>query len=529
MVRLITAALLLPSLLHAQADLDAYISTGDNHWLGSSLPVDSARSIEDTFEFLNKVCAVKRVYWRGLEEATWVQTFDERPENCRYYSFWQWIRRLYRDVDPDVLAAQAARKRGMELWGVATMFDWGAQADTPGFGDYPNNSESRLRLQHPEWVPIDRHGFRRQGGPIELAYPEARKALVDLHAAEMRRVGYDGLVFLTYLENYSLRFQDEFGFSPPIVDEFQKRVRQDLLKVPFSRTASREDWLRIRGGFVTDYLRELKAELAKDRRQLGLFVDPHDIRQPQPWNVPETMRTAGAHHMDLETWVRDGVVDLLAVYGYCAPQLQDAAVRDCRWLVRDTATKVSVLTSSPMVEKWQSLRKEGVRTVMSVSEDVHFASRGPVPEQVAEALSSGDLARVCKALAQVIEGKLAAEPSILVSLAKDGNLIQRRLALQALALTKDAAVLPVIEAALDDPENGIRCMAAHVLRTLNGDSTVPALLAAVTKHGNHPLREVAANTLMGLKPFPRELIHETLAESNNPHVRTVVLRALSPQ
>jgi hypothetical protein len=282
------------SLTAAEPTLDAYISTGDNHWLGSSLPIDSPRSIEDTFEFLQKACGVKRVYWRGLEEATWVQTFDERPDNCRYYSFWQWIRRLYRDVDPDVLAAQAARRRGMELWGVATMFDWGAQADAPGFGDYPSNSESRLRLQHPEWVPVDRHGFRRQGGPIEFAYPEARKALVDLHVNEMRRVGYGGAVFLTYLENYSLRFQDEFGFNPPVVMAFEKRVRRDLLKEPFTRTASREDWLRVRGGFVTDFLRELKTELVKDGRKIGVFIDPHDIRAPQPWNVPELLRAAVA-------------------------------------------------------------------------------------------------------------------------------------------------------------------------------------------------------------------------------------------
>lgn len=507
--------------------LDAYISTGDNHWLGSSLPVDSPQSIEDTFEFLQKVCSVRRVYWRGLEEATWIQTMDERPENCRYYSFWQWIRRLYRDVDPDVLAVQAARKRGMEIWGVGTMFDWGAQADTPTFGDYPMNCESRLRLQHPDWVPIDRHGFRRQGGPIELAYPEARKALVDLHANEMRRVGYDGMLLLTYLENFSLRFQDEFGFSPPVVDAFQKRVRRDLLKEPFSRTASREDWLRVRGSFITDYLRELRTELAKDKKELGVFVDPHDIRLPQPWNVPELMRTAGAHHLDLETWVREGIVDMLPVYGSCAPQLQDAAIRDCQWLVRNTPTQVSVLTSSPMVEKWAALRTLGVRTIASLNEDAHFASRGPVADQDAAALQSGVLARTCKALTQVIEGRLPAVSSALIPLAKSGNLVQRRLALQALALTKDAEAVGVVEEALNDPENGIRCMAAQVLRTFNGPNSTSAVLRAVEKHGNHPLRETAANCLLGMKPFPRETLHKALAETKSEHVRMVALRALS--
>lgn len=507
--------------------LDAYISTGDNHWLGSSLPIDSPQSIEDTFEFLQKVCGVKRVYWRGLEEATWVATMDERPENCRYYSFWQWIRRLYRDVDPDVMAVRAAHKHGMEIWGVSTMFDWGAQADTPCFGDYPMNCESRLRLQHPDWVPMDRHGFRRQGGPIELAYPEARKALVDLHANQMRRAGYDGMLLITYLENYSLRFQDEFGFSPPVVEAFQKRVRRDLLKEPFSRTASREDWLRVRGSFVTDYLRELKTALAKEKKQLGVFVDPHDLRLPQPWNVPEVMRTAGAHHLDLETWVREGIVDILPVYGSCAPQLQDAAVHDCQWLVRNTTTQVSVLTSSPMADKWAALRTQGVRTIISLNEDAHFASRGPVADQDATALQSGDLARTCKALAHVIEGRLPAVESALIPLAKSGNIVQRRLAMQALSLTKDAGALAVVEGALNDPENGIRCMAAQVLRTFNGPNSAGAVLRAVEKNGNHPLRETAANCLLGMKPFPRESLHKALDETRSEHVRIVALRALS--
>lgn len=521
------AVILAAPFLHAQPVLDAFVSTGDNHWLGSSLPVDSPQSIEDTFDFLQKACGVQRVYWRGLEEATWIQSMDERPENCRYYSFWQWIRRLYREVDPDKLAVQAARKRGMDIWGVGTLFDWGSEADTPGFGDYPANSESRLRLQHPEWAPVDRHCFRHQGGPIELAYPEARKALVDLHMDETRRVDYDGILMLTYAENYSLRFEDEFGFNEPIAREFKKRYKRDLLKDPYTRYAGREDWLRLRGEYLTTYLRELKAELAKTHKKLGVFMSPQNIRQPLPWNVPELMRTAGAHYLDVDTWVRDGIVDLLPVYGNSSPQLQDAAIRDCRWLVRNTPVEVSIMTSSPLAEKWKPLQNDGLRTIAAISEDAMFAERGPVPEQTAAALGSGDLARVCKALSQVIAGKLPAVSADLLPLAQKGNLVQRRMALQALGLTKDATVLPLIERSLVDTENGIRCMAAQVLRTFHGEGAAAAILAAMDKLGNHPMREVAGTALMGMKPFPREILHKTLAESKNIQSRIVALRALS--
>ncbi len=506
--------------------IDAYISTGDNHWLGNSLSIDSKQSIDDTMEFLHSACGVQRVYWRGLEEATWIQTITERPENCRYYSFWQWIRRLYREVDPDVTAVQAAKKRGMEVWGVGTLFDWGAPADTPGFGDYPFNCESRLRQEHPEWAPVDKHGYRRQGGPIELAYPEARAALVKLHVDEVLKAGYDGMTFLTYVENYAIRFQDEFGYSAPIVAEFKRRYKIDITQEAFTRYASKQDWYRLRGEYVTAYLRELKAELAKHNKKLGMFIGAHDIRTPQPWNVPEMMRTSGMIHFDLETWVKEQIVDLLMVNGNSSGQIQDAAVRECLWLTRDSSTSVTALSSSVHTDRWKPLQAKGMRMIISLNEDAHFAGRSATPEQTADALTSGDLARTCKALAQIIEGKLQAPASAIEPLAQTGNIIQRRLALQALSTLGKEGV-PAITKALSDPETGIRCMAAQCLATAYDQDSAKALLKAVEDFGNHPLRESAVNTLLKMKPFPRELLTERALNSDNDSERIVCFRALS--
>src|SRR5437588_691962 len=73
---------------------DAYISTGDAHWVSALLPFDSPASIESSFDLLKNATGARRVYWRGLEEATWIASMRERPENARYYSFWQWIRQV---------------------------------------------------------------------------------------------------------------------------------------------------------------------------------------------------------------------------------------------------------------------------------------------------------------------------------------------------------------------------------------------------------------------------------------------------
>ena len=367
--------------------LDCFISTGDNHWVGSWLPIDSKASIEASFDLLKQL-GVRRVYWRGLEEATWVDTFLVREENCRYAQMWKWWRQLDKEVDTDRIAVEAAHQRGMEIWGVATMFDWGSSADTPCFGDFPHNSESRLRIEHPEWVPVDRSGVLKQGGPIELAYPEARRALVDLHMKFMKRDGYDGMAFLTYVENYSTRFQDEFGFNDPIVAEFKKRTGLDIRAKPFTRMASRDDWYALRGEYVTAYLRELKRELAKGGKKLGMFINPAQTHFPQAWNVPELMMTGGHIYFDLEAWVREGLVDEFIAYGSSAMQLH--ATEDLLWLTRQTKTSVSTLTSSPFAERWKSFHDRGVPTALAVGEEDAYLDRCNLPEQPIEVLRGKD-------------------------------------------------------------------------------------------------------------------------------------------
>jgi hypothetical protein len=430
-----------------------------------------------------------------------MDTFLEREENCRYAGWWKWCRQIYRDVDPDKTAVEAAHRRGMEIWGVGTMFDWGSSADTPCSGDFPHNSESRLRLEHPEWVPVDRSGALRQGGPIELAYPAARRALVDLHMKFMRRDGYDGMLFITYAENYSMRFQDEFGFNDPIVQEFKKRTGLDIRAKPFTRMASRDDWYALRGEYVTAYLRELKAELAKSGKKLGLFVNPGRTHFPQPWNVPELMMTGGHIYFDLETWVRDGLVDELIAYGSSAAQPR--ATEDLLWLTRQTKTSVSALTSSPFAERWNSFHNRGVATVLAVGEEDAYLDRSNLSAPSIDALRGNESLPRLKALSQVIHGKIKATVADLAPLTKDPNLLVRRMALLALGKMKDPETLPFIEAGLEDAENGVRCIAAEALREINRPGSTAKLLAAIERFGTHPLMESTVPTLTKIQPFPR--------------------------
>ncbi len=508
--------------------LDVFVSTGDNHFLGSSLPVDSPASIGATFDLFKNVNHVRRIYWRGLEEACWVSSMHARPENPRYYSLWTWMQWLYEHVEPDQVAVKAAHERGLEIWGVGTMWDWGSPADTPTFGDYPFPFESKLKLEHPEWAAVDKYGTRRQGGPIELAYPEARKALVDLHVKEAVKAGYDGITFLTYAENYSMRFQDEFGYSDPIIEDFKKLHKVDLRKEGFKRGASREDWMRLRGTYITAYLRELRAALKEHHIKLGVILNGNDGHASLTWNVPELMKTAGSQYMDLETWVREGLVDCLTVYGNCSGTAQLKTLEDLLFLCRQTGVEVSLMTSSPLAPGRETLHERKVPCVLAVSDDAQHLSRGFIPHQTAEGLKSANVWERLRALGEVADGELTATVGELAPLVKAANLIERRMALQALGKSKNTEAFALIEPGLRDEENGVRCAAALALGDLRDPRAFQPLLKAVAEHGNHMLVECAIIALRKLSPAPVKELAEVVKNDKNPMVRMVAMRSLMP-
>lgn len=502
---------------------DCYISTGDNHWLATSLPIDSPASIAASFDLL-KSLGVRRIYWRGLQEAAFQATMHCRRDNFRYATFIDWSRHLIDEVKVEKLAVAAAHQRGMELWGVGTLGDWGCTADTPGFGDYPWFWESRLRLDHPEWVPVDKYGYRQQGGNLELAYPEARAALVELHARLTREAGYDGVLFITYVENFSMRFPDEFAYNEPIVREFQRTFGRDPRIDPFTKNVCRTDYHKFRGNHLTQYLRELKAALPPGTG-LGLFINPREPHYPQVWSTLEQdYHTLGQIYLDLETWVAEGTVDQLVVYGSYNGVGQPKTISDMLWLCRDTGTQVGFCTSSPTAAVYQPFGGRAA-AVVALAEDHHYLTRCGLPEQEAGALKAGTLLDRMVFLAQVAEGRSKASVAAILPFVQDENLIVRRLAIGALAAVGDPQGVPAIEEALADPEPSVRGMAMAMLRTHNRPESAARILAVLHQHQEHPFHEAARDTLPRIKPPQHDALRAAAGDAD-PVVRTTALRAL---
>lgn len=511
----------------AEQSVDCFISSGDNHFLGMSLAMDSRKSIEDGLKMLKDVFNTKTFYWRGMEEAAWMKTLHYRKENYLYASAFRWFDVLINRDNLEKVVTTAAHKLGMEVWGVSTMGDWGSPADTPGFNDFPFGFESQLRINHPEWIPIDKHGYRKQGGTIDLSYPEARKALVELHTRLAKEAGYDGVTFVTYVENFSLRFEDEFGYNEPVVQEFKKRYGIDIRTQEFTKSASKHDWYKLRGEYVTLYLKELRESLQKSGIKLGLFLDGDNPFFPMTWaTLPFTHPTMGKIYMDVINWIQNGIVDKLLVYGGVGGIQQIKTANDLLWISRQTPVQISIGTSNPFGEQWVDMKKKNVKMVVTLGEDGQYISRSKIPEQTEIALRTGTIYEKMRFLGQIFDGKSTSSSEPILPLTKTDNVILRRMALLALGKLKDPKSVSTIEEGLSDPEIGVKCAAIRALSENSGPASIKLIFQMLEKNPYHPLVEMCRSFLPRMKPFPEKELIETAFNSPVDEVRTTAYRIL---
>lgn len=297
-------------------------------------PLDSEASINAAFDVMKDMYGVQRVWWRGGQDEVWGKQFVIREHSRRYARLWDWWMDLqYRVVNTNDIAVKAGHDRGMEVWVTYGLFDNGSQPDV-GFGGFPYAAEDKIRIEHPEWAPVNKYGTWRQGGPIEFAYPGARKAMVDYLSKHIIDGGYDGIAFLSYVENYSQRYEDEFGYSQLIVDEFKKRHGVDIRTQPFDR----QTWAKLRGEYLTQFMRELHETLAKHGKKVAVSVDGKEPHLPCIWNVGGGVRTVGRLWLDIETWVKEGIVDEINLYYPNTDETLASVLKLCE----GTPTKVSI-------------------------------------------------------------------------------------------------------------------------------------------------------------------------------------------
>jgi len=472
--------------------LYAFCGTGDHLWVAEKEPVDSSNTIDAMFEWMADTYNINRMYWRGGQEKTWSDSmrFGEETQQC--YDFTKWSGHVYDDLNINAAAVAAAKRHGMEIFLYTGLFEYGVQPDVGIISPYL--FEDTLRIAHPEWCPLDRWLERRCPGPISFCYPEVRTAIINRLMDNMISYNYDGINFYTYVENRGIRYEDEFGFNQPIVDEFNLTYPDVNLRTDVLTQAQKEYWYKCQGKFVTDFLTELHNELAAYNKTLSVILDAVEPNYPQPsWG--QTIRGTGKIYMDWEKWIDDGIVD--EIWVQLAGTADQKALLD-RLLIKCAGKpiKLTVRTADPLGSTWDSYVAQGVTPVAVITwENNNGIEKYSLEPTSAGTLTSSDWKLRLQTLTDIANGTLSVNAADVVPLVNDPNVLVRRMAVKALAALGNTSFVSAIEGALSDSESSVRMAAAASLASLSGSNTISNIFSALEQDEYFQFKNACIDTL----------------------------------
>ncbi len=257
--------------------------------------LNTPERIRDALVYWKKTYGLAGILWR---QERWLVKFaniapsaiEEEPE----------IHRIHFQVDEAAIATEAAHEAGIKIFCYVDMYDEGSppHVDNYTHGRYP--WESKFFAKHPEFYACDRTWQKKHWGVPEYAYDEVRdyKCREEL-AYLVDNYSWDGVYISTRGHRLSAEYGDQYGFNEPVAAAFKKRYGVDILTQIFDLEA----WRRLRGEFVTQYLREVRTLCRERDLELGIGVGPGDYFGPPLGNL----------HLDWRTWVQDRIIDFIAV------------------------------------------------------------------------------------------------------------------------------------------------------------------------------------------------------------------------
>jgi hypothetical protein len=151
---------------------------------------------------------------------------------------------------------------------------------------------------HPEWYRWQKHRAKPDGGEMSYFFPEVRKERVDI-LCELAQRNVEGIVV------DGVRQPPMLLYHPKMVAAYKEKTGTDPRTIDASAGKAYEDWIRWRADFFTETLRELKTRLGPIRQHRGKAI-PVVVRIPSAG-----MLYSMAQGFDVETWCREGLVDVL--------------------------------------------------------------------------------------------------------------------------------------------------------------------------------------------------------------------------
>jgi hypothetical protein len=198
---------------------------------------------------------------------------------------------MMNQFNPLLGAYEGGRQTKTKIW------PWLAMQRHYGTSMYGGIFASSFYRSHPEWRCVSKDG---KPSGLSFYFPEVRNERVDI-LMEVAELGADGLLVGCDRQVPMLQYE------PPMVEEFRIQSGIDATKIDSSDRASYERWIRFRADFFTQTLRELKQRLEDLAVKRGSRI-PIGIRIPAGGLFLNM-----AQGLDVETWCREGLVDLIDV------------------------------------------------------------------------------------------------------------------------------------------------------------------------------------------------------------------------
>jgi hypothetical protein len=244
---------------------------------------------------------------------------------------WRYFRE--QGIDPMRIALDHARSIGLEFH---------AGYRPAGFCFPPPEDQwnaGGFYEQHPNLRAVNRDGSIAPR--TSFTFPETRRYVLSV-LREIAEYGVDGIA-LIYIRRPPL-----VGYEPPLVDGFRAETGLDAREL----APDDERWLRYRCGVLTEFMREIRAEMSAVAREQGRTT-PIEITAMVSGRAEENL----LHGMDLAAWIAEGTVDTVIPYTM-APELDSAAeawpdpeaARYWVDLVRGSKTKLSL----SILPRWKS-------------------------------------------------------------------------------------------------------------------------------------------------------------------------------
>jgi hypothetical protein len=256
------------------------------------------------------------VLWRVAAE--YIERFYEKRARSPFIrGYYDKVAEISARFKPATLARKLARQSGQRFLLYMTIFDHGAPTTELYGGTTPFPWQDRFTIAHPECQEVDRQG-KPHWGVLEMAYPQSRQLMVDRIKQFVAEYDADGVYVCTRTHSLPAKHADQFGFGPPVVDEYRRRYGIDIRQDPRFDYASPhyaphseavENWRRLRGAYVVEFYRQLRAALPGKTIYTGI---PRGRYAGPPY---------GNRYLDWESLVREKLVDGLVVRVYAGKGL----------------------------------------------------------------------------------------------------------------------------------------------------------------------------------------------------------------